>query len=72
MTQRCGRCRAYINPFDTFIRGGTHYTCALCSAVNEVKLASIVLCKLGCTLARIAAVGFTPVGQLLRYYGHLF
>lgn len=33
---RCGRCRAYINPFDTFIRGGTHYTCALCSAVNEV------------------------------------
>jgi protein transport protein SEC24 len=36
---RCGRCRAYINPFDTFVRGGTHYVCSLCSANNEVRFA---------------------------------
>jgi len=33
---RCGRCRAYINAFNTFVKGGAYYVCALCTAVNDV------------------------------------
>ncbi|KAL0073653.1 Sec23/Sec24 trunk domain-containing protein [Phycomyces blakesleeanus] len=33
---RCSRCRAYINPFSTFIQGGGRYACNICSHSNEV------------------------------------
>lgn len=31
---RCERCRAYINPFSTFIDGGKKYICNLCKCEN--------------------------------------
>ena len=31
---RCGRCRAYINPFFAFIDGGRSFQCNLCGMVN--------------------------------------
>lgn len=33
---RCNRCRAYINLFDKFLRGGRQYECNICSMVNDV------------------------------------
>ena len=33
---RCRRCRAYINPYVTFIDGGSRYKCALCGVSNEI------------------------------------
>jgi protein transport protein SEC24 len=33
---RCRRCRAYINPFVTFIDGGSRWKCILCNVSNEV------------------------------------
>ncbi|KAJ1930728.1 COPII coat Sec23p-Sfb3p heterodimer component [Tieghemiomyces parasiticus] len=33
---RCGRCRAYVNPYFTFIEGGRKYVCNLCRHENEV------------------------------------
>lgn len=33
---RCRRCRAYINPFVTFIEGGNRWKCCLCGLSNEV------------------------------------
>lgn len=32
---RCGRCRAYINPFMRFEDGGRQYKCVFCGAQNE-------------------------------------
>ena len=31
---RCGRCRAYINPFFAFLDGGRSFQCNLCGFVN--------------------------------------
>ena len=31
---RCGRCRAYINPFFSFLDGGRSFQCNLCGFVN--------------------------------------
>jgi protein transport protein SEC24 len=33
---RCRRCRSYINPYVTFIDGGSRYKCVLCGVSNEV------------------------------------
>ncbi|RKP40087.1 hypothetical protein BJ085DRAFT_13704 [Dimargaris cristalligena] len=33
---RCGRCRAYVNPYFIFIDGGRKYICNLCRFENEV------------------------------------
>ncbi|ODN85852.1 protein transporter SEC24 [Cryptococcus wingfieldii CBS 7118] len=33
---RCRRCRAYINPFVTFIEGGNRWKCCMCGLSNEV------------------------------------
>lgn len=33
---RCNRCRAYINLFIKFIRGGRQYECNICSMINDV------------------------------------
>jgi len=33
---RCNRCRAYINPFATFVNGGRQYQCKFCDLTNEV------------------------------------
>lgn len=33
---RCTRCRAYINPFVTFVRGGRSFQCNICGMVNDV------------------------------------
>lgn len=33
---RCTRCRAYINPFVTFVRGGRSFQCNICSMVSDV------------------------------------
>ncbi|KAI9296564.1 hypothetical protein K502DRAFT_364026 [Neoconidiobolus thromboides FSU 785] len=33
---RCTRCKAYINPFVTFVSGGRKYLCNLCRFENEV------------------------------------
>lgn len=33
---RCTRCRAYINPFVKFLRGGRSFECNICSMVNDV------------------------------------
>ena len=33
---RCRRCRAYINPYVTFIEGGNRWKCCLCGLSNEV------------------------------------
>lgn len=32
---RCRRCRAYINPFVSFLEGGHRWRCNLCNLVNE-------------------------------------
>ena len=33
---RCRRCRLYINPFVTFIDGGSRWKCIMCNVSNEV------------------------------------
>jgi len=33
---RCQRCRAYINPFITFVDNGRSYACKFCEFVNEI------------------------------------
>lgn len=33
---RCRRCRAYINPYVTFIEGGNRWKCCMCGLSNEV------------------------------------
>ena len=33
---RCRRCRSYINPFVTFIDGGSRWKCIMCNVSNEV------------------------------------
>jgi protein transport protein SEC24 len=33
---RCRRCRMYINPFVSFIDGGSRWRCPMCALVNEV------------------------------------
>lgn len=33
---RCRRCRAYINPFVTFIEGGNRWKCCMCGLSNDV------------------------------------
>lgn len=33
---RCRRCRAYINPYVTFIDGGSRWKCIMCNVSNEV------------------------------------
>ncbi|KAG8907637.1 COPII subunit [Tulasnella sp. 403] len=33
---RCRRCRTYINPYVTFIDGGTRWKCCMCNVSNEV------------------------------------
>ena len=33
---RCGRCRAYINPFFTFVERGNSFQCNLCQQVTPV------------------------------------
>ena len=32
---RCGRCKAYLNPFMKFIDGGRRFICNFCSYINE-------------------------------------
>lgn len=32
---RCGRCKAYMNPFMTFVDQGRHFTCNFCNMKNE-------------------------------------
>jgi hypothetical protein len=33
---RCGRCKAYLNPFMRFLEGGRRFQCNLCAFVNPV------------------------------------
>ena len=33
---RCRRCRTYINPYVTFLEGGTRWKCCICNLSNEV------------------------------------
>ena len=33
---RCGRCRAYVNPFFSFADGGRSFVCNMCAFVNRV------------------------------------
>ncbi|KAI0052070.1 CPII coat sec24 protein [Auriscalpium vulgare] len=33
---RCRRCRTYINPYVSFIDGGSRWRCCMCSMTNEV------------------------------------
>eukprot|EP00842_Homolaphlyctis_polyrhiza_P001198 jgi/Hompol1/2079/HPOL_003785-RA len=33
---RCGRCKAYVNPFFQFVQGGRKFICNLCSFETEV------------------------------------
>ncbi|KAI8149625.1 Sec23/Sec24 trunk domain-containing protein [Fennellomyces sp. T-0311] len=33
---RCSRCRAYVNPWCTFIQGGSKFVCSICSHANQV------------------------------------
>lgn len=42
---RCGRCRAYINPFMRFEDGGRSFICSFCGAKNETP--SNYFCYLG-------------------------
>ncbi|OON16572.1 Sec23/Sec24 trunk domain protein, partial [Opisthorchis viverrini] len=35
---RCMRCRAYMNPFASFIDGGRRFQCSLCGGVTEVPV----------------------------------
>jgi hypothetical protein len=32
---RCGRCKAYINPFMRFVDGGRRFQCNMCGFVND-------------------------------------
>ena len=32
---RCGRCKAYINPFMRFVDGGRRLQCNMCGFVND-------------------------------------
>ncbi len=32
---RCTRCKAYVNPFFTFIEGGAKFVCNICEMKNE-------------------------------------
>jgi hypothetical protein len=41
---RCKRCRAYINPFSSFVDGGRRWRCNLCSYVNDVPQAYYAPC----------------------------
>ncbi|ORY79375.1 Sec23/Sec24 trunk domain-domain-containing protein, partial [Protomyces lactucae-debilis] len=36
---RCRRCRAYINPFITFVEGGHRWRCNLCNLINDTPQA---------------------------------
>jgi protein transport protein SEC24 len=35
---RCYRCKAYVNPYMTFVEGGIKSVCNLCSYINEVPI----------------------------------
>jgi len=41
---RCKRCRAYINPFSSFVDGGRRWRCNLCAYVNDVPQAYFAPC----------------------------
>jgi len=42
---RCGRCKAYLNPFMRFVEGGRRFQCNLCAFVNECPRE--YMCNLG-------------------------
>lgn len=58
---RCSRCRAYVNPFMTWAKGGRVYVCNICYMQNDVR--DSYFCGLDMTGRRADAISRPELSQ---------